>query len=403
MLRGMRNLLLARRACAASLGLLIGASVAACSGNGPWLSDSRVLVPGVGVTNTDCRNGFCQHDENTDMISWKGAIWLVHRTARSQILGPNSSLHIYRSSDNGATFAETAKILAPTMPDGRDIRDPSFFVVGDRLFLKALTRLPVTSERDTDVDTDSVAATSADGVTWTDLQDIGPHGWSFWRVREHEGVYWTAAYADGDKSVALFSSTDGLTWTRGADVYTTAVDTPLETELTFMTSGLMLALVRMDGTDDELFGDKGRLRTAVCWASPPYTTVTCPQVLYGVRLDGPLTFMWRERLFVVARKHLQPSMRKRTALFEIVGNLPIDDQAPLSIDEVGELPSAGDTAYAGAAFLDDHRVIVSWYSGDLVLDESWILGMLDATDIRVATIDLSQIPVDQLATAGVDN
>jgi hypothetical protein len=28
----------------------------------------------------------------------------------------------------------------------------------------------------------------------------------------------------------------------------------------------MLALVRMDGTDAELLGDQGRLRTKICWS-----------------------------------------------------------------------------------------------------------------------------------------
>ena len=44
--------------------------------------------------------------------------------------------------------------------------------------------------------------------------------WSFWRIQAHAGVEYTAAYEDGDKSVALFSSTDGLHWDRGADIYT---------------------------------------------------------------------------------------------------------------------------------------------------------------------------------------
>src|SRR4051794_1611065 len=67
----------------------------------PWLSDSRILVPGVGVTNTECRAGICQHNENTDLVRYKGAIYFVHRTAQSQVLGPNSALHVYRSDDDG--------------------------------------------------------------------------------------------------------------------------------------------------------------------------------------------------------------------------------------------------------------------------------------------------------------
>src|SRR5215471_11427657 len=77
-------------------------------GHPPWLVESSVLVHGVGVGTgaTDCRDGICRHNENTDLIRWKGAIYLVHRTALSQVLGPNSSLHIYRSDNEGSTFSE---------------------------------------------------------------------------------------------------------------------------------------------------------------------------------------------------------------------------------------------------------------------------------------------------------
>jgi hypothetical protein len=359
----------------------------------PWLQDARVLVSGHDVTNTDCRTGICRHNENTDLIAWKGAIYLVHRTAKSQVLGPNSSLHIYRSTDSGKTFTETKRIPAPSTtdapPDGRDLRDPHFYVVGDTLHIKALTRLPVTSVRDSRVDTISVESHSTDGDTWSPLQPIGPTGWSFWRIREHAGRYFTAAYADGDLKVTLFTSTDGIAWTQGADVYTVSEDTPLETELWFLPSGRLLALVRMDGTDAELLGSTGRLRTAVCWAqAPAYDHFDCPQTLDGQRLDGPLMYGWNDRLFVIARKHLQPTGKKRTSLFELGGTL---DGGPLTIREWGELPSAGDTAYAGAAPIDKDRAVVSWYSGDLGDDESWIFGILALTDIWTATIDFSAL------------
>ena len=108
-------------------------------------------------------------------MSWKGAIWLVHRTANSQVLGPNCALHVWRTADGGGSFQHQASILAPT---DRDLRDPHFYAVGGELFIKALTRLPVTSARDSDVDTVAVATHSPDGVSWTALAPIGPHGWS---------------------------------------------------------------------------------------------------------------------------------------------------------------------------------------------------------------------------------
>ena len=209
-------------------------------------------------------------------------------------------------------------------------------------------------------------------------------------MKESAGVYYSAAYQDGDQQVVLFTSHDGLSWTKGPQVYGVAADTPLETELTFTPSGKLLALVRTDGNDDELLGDSGRLRTKICWADPPaYGSFTCPSEFDGQRLDGPVTFFWSGRLFVVARKHLQGTGKKRTSLFEILGDF--DHGGPLTLQEWGELPSAGDTSYAGIAMTDPTHAVVSWYSGDLQADRPWVLGMFDLTSIWLGTIDFSRL------------
>ncbi len=354
----------------------------------PWMTDAEVFVSGHDLEDQwDCRTQICRHNENVDMISWNGAIYLVHRTARSQVLGPNSSLHVYRSTNDGQSFADVATIQAPS---DRDLRDPSFYVVGSDLYIKALTRLPVSSTRDSNVDTITVATHSSDGATWSALENIAPDTWSFWRVKQNAGVYYSAAYEDGDLAVLLFSSPDGKTWTMGPPVYTVAADTPLETELTFMPSGRLLALVRTDGDDQHYLATIPPIKTMVCWSMPPYDTpFVCPQQLDGVRLDGPLSFFWNNRLFVVARKHLlDGSGRKRTALYEITGNL---EGGPIDYKEWGEIPSAGDTSYAGYAMLDSNRALVSWYSGDLDLDRPWVIAMFDLTDIWRGTIDFSKL------------
>jgi hypothetical protein len=289
------------------------------------------------------------------------------------------------SSIDGPTTA-----TYPALGD-RDFRDPSLFVLPDgRLAFKALVRTETLSTRDSSVDSITVEAISDDGGhTWSALRPIAPPTWSFWRVREHAGTYYAAAYEDGDLSVRLFGSPDGETWSQGALIYGVAVDTPLETEIVFMPSGRMLALVRVDGTDEEILGNAGRLRTIACWATAPYDTFTCPQVLDGVRLDGPVAFFHGDRLFVVARRHLiETADRKRTTLYEIGGTL---EGGPLTILDHGDFPSAGDTAYAGVADVDADHVAVTWYSSDLVQDASWGLAIFNPTDIRAATIDFTRI------------
>jgi len=352
------------------------------------VENPKIFVPGVGVANQDCRAAICQHNENTDMVNWMGATYLVHRTARSQVLGPNSALHVYRTTDNGEHFIDLATLPAEL---GRDLRDPHFYTVKGTLYIKALARLPLTTPRDSDVDTVALRFSSTDGNTWTYEGEMGPHGWSFWRIKAVNGVLYTAAYQDGDKSVVLYSSTDGKTWTAGATVYDVAADTPLETELMFFPSGRLLALVRTDGDNNELIGTQGRLRTFPCWADPPYATFTCPGPINGQRLDGPLGLFWKDRLFVIARKHLGEDGRKRTALFELTGDFTTNS-IPVVIDR-GELPSAGDTSYAGAVPVDDHRFLVTWYSSNLLDDETWITALLNASDIWKATLNLAALPV----------
>src|SRR5262249_12304081 len=151
----------------------------------------------------------------------------------------------------------------------------------------------VTSARDSFVESTCYAWRTSDGKKWEMLPDpLAPVEWSLWRPKLKDGVWYSAAYHDGDTAISLFSSSDGTHFSQGADVYTVSEDTPVEVELTFMPSGRLLALVRMDGNDMELLGSEGRLRTKVCWSSPPYDHFDCPQELTPQRLDGPLAFFW---------------------------------------------------------------------------------------------------------------
>lgn len=365
----------------------LAAARLAPAGTGDWLRDARIVVPG-DLINRDCRTGVCQHNENTDLTRWKGAIWFVHRTADSQILGPNSSLRVYRSRNEGRTFQLRA--IIPAVFD-RDIRDPHFYQHGGRLYMKAITRTQGFGIRDVGVDSISVEMHSRNGRKWSPVREIGPVRWGFWRVVQQGDTYYSAAYEDGDLRVVLYRSRDGEHWTAGPEIYGVARDTPLETELVFSPSGKrMLALVRLDGTDDVYLGHQGGLHTGVCWAAKPYDAFSCPQDLAGVRLDGHVAFYWKRRLFVVARKHLEdPEIRKRTALYEITGNL---EGGPLAIREWGELPSAGDTSYAGIARIRGARFLTTWYSSDVVADPGWIPGLFGPSDIWQAVIDLARLP-----------
>ena len=216
-------------------------------------------------------------------------------------------------------------------------------------------------------------------------------------MKENVGVYYSAAYADGDKEVDLFSSTDGLTWKQGAQIYGVVRRHAARNGAhVFSHPEKCWRSCAWTAPTRTCFGDPSagaRLRTKVCWASAPYSTFDCHQELSPYRLDGPVSFFWGTRLFVIARKHSSTGMRKRTALYEITAsdNGGIDDGSDVAIKEWGELPSAGDTSYPGIVPTSDHQFVTAYYSGDLVLDEAWILGIFDLTDIWKASLDFLKL------------
>jgi hypothetical protein len=149
-------------------------------------------------------------------------------------------------------------------------------------------------------------------------------------------------------------------------------------------NGGVTALVRMDGTDAELLGNVGRLRTKICTAQPPYASFDCSGEIDDARLDGPVAFAWDEREFVIAREHfIEPDDRKKTALYELVDGAVVMH---------GEFPSAGDTSYAGVVPIGGSQFLVTYYSSDTNKpDEPWARAMLEPSDIWQATIDLSAL------------
>jgi hypothetical protein len=57
---------------------------------------------------------------------------------------------------------------------------------------------------------------------------------------------------------------------------------------------------------------------------------------------------------------------------------------------LSDLPSAGDTSYAGAVLLED-AVLISYYTSPTDRDVPWITGMLSQTNIRLARISLASL------------
>ncbi len=343
-----------------------------------WLRPNTARVrPSLGIeTWSVVRDGL--HNSNTDLIYWRGSFWLVHAASPWHLGSSQCRLRIWRSGD-GRTFEPTAELGVP----GEDIRDPKFAEIGGRLFLYALPNrgraaLPYTT----------LYSTSEDGITWSPFAPTNQPGWLFWRPKSRDGVTWyVTAYWHQHGRSRLFSSWDGIQWSFVSDIH--EGDANDETDFEFLPDGRMLATARLEGRADSPLGSPDAA-TLIAVSLPPHHawTKTRSQV---TRLDGPALFSHQGVALAVARfqpGHRGPfgqlgSMlsRKRTALF-----LVEEDR----LVHLTDLPSSGDTSYAGVV-VSDGVAWVSYYTSDVTRDPAWALGMLLPSEIRMARIDLTGV------------
>src|SRR5690606_37608513 len=169
-----------------------------------------------------------------------------------------------------------------------------------------------------------------------------------------------------------------------------------ETDIEFLPDGRLLATARLEVTPDSIRGhaDAG---TAIVVAAPPYTEWDQTGFSQVTRLDGPALFRLDDTIFAVARHQPEPRgrltrlggalARKRTAIFRV---------EPERLVHLTDLPSAGDTSYAGVV-VRDGAVYVDYYTSRIDRDFPWLLGMFLRSDVRMA-----RIPVDSLLALSRD-
>jgi hypothetical protein len=80
--------------------------------------------------------------------------------------------------------------------------------------------------------------------------------------------------------------------------------------------------------------------------------------------------------------------RKRTSIFLV---------EPEGLRYLTDLPSAGDTSYAGIV-IQGNELFASYYTSPPAKDQTWLLGMLRPASIRMARIDLPAL--ERLASTG---
>ena len=319
-----------------------------------------------------------QHNSNTDMIAWQGGLLLVHATSPWHF-GSTRCRLVLRFSEDGRRWDTLASLGVP----GCDIRDPKLLVLGDELLLYALPNRGFTA-----TPTHTVLATSRDGRSWSDFAPVGPEGWLFWRPKSADGKTWyVPAYWHAHGASLLLRSNDGRSWEEVSRIHDG--DGNDETAIEFLPDGRLLATARLEITPDKIRGNADAC-TLLAVADPPFTkwTKVRSQV---TRLDGPVLFSDRGTVFAVARGQVGERgpftrlggllSRKRTALFRV---------GPERLVHLADLPSSGDTSYAGVV-LRDGSALIDYYTSPIDRDWPWLYAMLRPTHIRMARVGLDSL------------
>ncbi len=260
---------------------------------------------------------------------------------------------------------------------GEDIRDPKFAPIGGRLFLYVLksTRFIAEPYR-------TALRTSADGVKWSPLVDIDPEDGSSGGQKRATAAYGMCPHTG--TSTENPSCLNRPTASRDrVSVSTRATGTTRPRSSSFRTDG-------SSRPPPGGLGQAGWATSAPPPSSPPPPAYTAWKSVQSrvTRLDGPALFSYNGKVYAVGRHNPDPAgfftnygsilARKRTSFYRVLENRLV---------HLSDLPSAGDTSYAGVVIRGDDAYI-SYYTSGHARDYPWIIGMLARSDILVAKVHL---------------
>ncbi len=307
------------------------------------------MVPSLRVNSVQQVFNDGNHNAFTDLCHFQGQIYLTFRNCPDGHMLFTSSRIIVLRSENGRDWTKVHEFGVPK----RDVRDPHFMVLGDRLFVYTGTWWVIpgeSSERDLN-DHLGFCAWSDDGASWNGPALLnGTHGYYIWRAASHDGVGYLNGRRIRNFDVVenrakthepmeswLLASSDGFNFTPIGRMQSAYGD---ETAFVFEDDGSVLAVARsMDPRPAQ-----------VCRATPPYSKWTVTDLDRYV--GGPLLARWGEQYLVAGRKK-KADGGAVTTLYWLV-----DDQ----LQEITELPSGGDNSYPGFVQLSADRALLSYYS-----------------------------------------
>lgn len=313
-----------------------------------------------------------KHNAFTDLIRWHDRWYCTFREADAHV-GGDGKLRVLESAD-GKTWESVALVAEK----GIDLRDPKLSITpDDRLMIVAGGSV---YDGKTLLGRQPRVTFSKDARTWTEPQRVLTEGEWLWRVTWHRGRAYGVSYnasarqtkeaqdaakdpkpaspGPADWKLKLFVSEDGVKYD-----LVTHLDVPghpNETTLRFLPNDEMMALVRREG---------GNQMGWIGVSKAPYREWKWHETKY--RLGGP-NFLAAPDGSLWATSRLHPKGPKTAVV-----RLGRDEYEP-----VLELPSGGDTSYAGMA----------WHNGLLWI--SYYASHEGKSAIYVATVRVPQQPLE---------
>ena len=297
------------------------------------------------------------HNAFTDLCYWRRMYWLVYRRASNHASG-DGGVVVLRSVD-----LERWQQVGYLNTVGDD-RDPKILAVDDRLYVYFGT---ITDWPDGPVQ--SYLSTSETGTEWSPPTPVYDAGHWLWRVRRHQGSFYSPAYSFGagemfaesrpEPTMDLLHSTDGVRWEVLSRISRPG-DRAIEGDLLFRPDGELWCIAR---------GQRNPETSYFYTARPPYREWEAVDL--GVKIDSPVFCELADTVFLAGRR---------------APGAPWIDQDGMLIDDHGQprhltpgstgiftvergavhpclaLPSAGDSAYPGLIPLGEERLLISYYS-----------------------------------------
>ena len=272
-----------------------------------------------------------RHNAFTDLCLFQGSYYCVFREATAHV-SPDGALRILQSCD-GKRWRSVALIQSQMA----DLRDGKLVVTPDgRLQLVGAGALHDRSQ----YAYQSYVWFSTDGRNWSDPIAVGePNIW-IWRVTWHQGFAWAIGYkcGGGPRFVRLYRSEDGENFAVWVNTFNNQ-GYPNESALLFLPDDRAVCLLRRD-PDQALLGI----------ANPPYFDWQWQPL--NCRVGGPQCLQLPDGRILAAVRLYDNKVRTSLAWLDL-------DKAQLT--EIVQLPSGGDTSYAGMVW-HQGRLAISYYS-----------------------------------------